>query len=218
MDMEKNVCIKAYMDIAPFLCGIFGPTCGIVLYDVDEAQNDGKVIATFGMDTSREVGDPMTLFVKRALSRIIDETLTSLSHVDTTTSTSKGRVRLDFFPIRISSGALIGLFVVCNQIDLLYDIRETVGRILGFGSDPVTNVKAIGDEVPVSLSQYMQQLIHKEIEAYGIPVERMTMAEKSEIIKKMEKLEVFYVKASVHTVADLLDISVPTLYRLMKRE
>ena len=47
--------------------------------------------------------------------------------------------------------------------------------------------------------------------------ERMTNEERAAIIQRLEQLEVFYMKDSVKTTAELLGISVPTVYRLMKR-
>ena len=77
--------------------------------------------------------------------------------------------------------------------------------------------KRMSKESALLFSEYMQQRIREEIAACGIPVERMTNEERAAIVRRLEQLEVFYMKDSVKTTAELLGISVPTVYRLMKR-
>ena len=218
-ERESEILLRTYTDFAAFLVRALGPRCSVVIYDVDDSGTDGKVVAVSGDDTSHKMGDTMTLFVKHVLLSIREKHLTELMHVDTEASTIEGRVKLSIYPIREKNGALIGLFIICIGIDLLYDIREAVNQILGFDNREESSLKMMKviDE-NLSLSKYMQQLIREEIESFSVPVNRMTMEEKKQIVQRLEKLEVFYVKDSVKVTASLLGISIPTVYRLLKRE
>lgn len=220
MDIQSNnPILQSYTDFTVFLCKALGPLYGAVLYGIDPAEKDGAVIALAGADTHRNVGDPMTPFVKSVYESMLANGYTEMIHVDTEASTADGRIKLCFFPI-YSENQMIGLFVIYTEIELMCGAREVLNQFLGFDSatDSRNKIVHVIDGENLSLTKYMLQLIREEIDSFGVPVARMTMDEKRQIIQQLAKKEVFYVKDSVRSVASQLGISVPTVYRLLKQE
>ncbi len=223
---EEALLLRSYTAFAKYLFASLGVECSLVLYRVDAGETDGQVLEVFGDDGAHRIGDPMTPFIKELLIALKKTSLPGLTHVDTEASTANGRVKLNIFAIRLSGGRIIGLLILCTAIDGFYCAREVINRYLGYqtAADEDTMIKATNavdsanDGDTRSLSEYMQQLIRDEIEAFSVPVERMTIEEKRVIIHRLEKLEVFYVRDSVRTAANLLNISVPTVYRLLKKD
>ncbi len=209
--------LGSYVHFASFLTSALGSHCSAVVFDMDESGLDGHVIALSGNTGSRAIGDAMTPIVKRVLHSIQKKGYMEVLHVDTEASTSGGRVKLCFYPIR-NETQIIGLFILCLEIDLLYDLRESINQILGFRQPQESENKIMNviDE-NLSLTQYMQQLIQETIQSYSIPVERMSIEEKKQIVQDLAKMEVFFGRDSARITASHLGISVPTLYRLLKQ-
>lgn len=224
MLQENEILLQSYRALAEFLWSSLGSPSSTVLYQIDEGVPTGEIIAVYGPEAdNRKIGDPLTPFIGQVVQRLQKSGASGLTHVDTEASTSAGRVKLHFFAIRRKDGVLIGLFIICTEIDLFYNIRDAVNRYLGYYSHEDTVLKATsssekGPDDAVTLSGYMQQLIRDEIEAFGIPVERMTNDERRALVHRLEKLEVFYARDSVKITAELLGVSVPTVYRLLKKE
>lgn len=216
---ENAILLESYRALASFLVGSIGGSCSTVLYSITETEDNGEVLAVFGPDTGRKPGDPLTVFLKQILYEIRRTEAPGTTHVDTAASTSEGRVKLNIFAIRNSKQKIIGLFIICTQIDLVYDLWNTFNQYLGYKAAEDTSIKALGSgSDAISLSEYMQQLIQEEIDSFSVPAERMTMEEKRELIHRLERLEVFYVRDSVKITASLLKVSVPTVYRLLKKD
>lgn len=216
---ENAILLESYRALASFLVGSIGGSCSTVLYSITETEDDGEVLAVFGPDTGRKPGDPLTVFLKQILHEIRRTEAPGTTHVDTAASTSEGRVKLNIFAIRNSRQKIIGLFIICTQIDLVYDLWNIFNQYLGYKAAEDTSIKAIGiGSDVISLSEYMQQLIQEEIDSFSVPAERMTIEEKRELIRRLERLEVFYVRDSVKITANLLKVSVPTVYRLLKKD
>ena len=62
----------------------------------------------------------------------------------------------------------------------------------------------MGRESALLFSEYMQQRIREEIDACGIPAERMTNEERAAIIQRLEQLEVFYMKDATATFSSFV--------------
>lgn len=224
MTKEQEVLLTSYQKLAEFLCSSMGDGHNTAVYEVNEETREGRVAAAYGAHIGRKVGDPLTPFIRQIVYSLAESGNTGITHVDTEASTAEGRVKLNIFAIRDSDTRLIGLFIICTEVELAYQVRDFVNHFLGYETDDTglleTRLKAtkqMSQESAMRFSEYMQQRIRDEIGAYGIPVERMTNEERIQIIHRLEELEVFYMKDSVKTAADLLGISVPTVYRLMKR-
>ncbi len=214
---ETRMLLESYVQFASFLTNALGPHCGGVVFDMDESGLDGHVIGLSGNTGSRAMGDAMTPIVKQVLRSLRKEGYMELLHVDTEASTSEGRVKLCFYPIK-KGKQIIGLFILCLEIDLLYDLREAINQLLGFRQPQESETKMMNviDE-NLSLTQYMQQMIKEKIQSYSVPVERMSIEEKKQIVHELEKMEVFFGRDSARITASHLGISVPTLYRLLRQ-
>jgi predicted transcriptional regulator YheO len=216
----KEHLLNSYVKFAEFLVHALGSCFGAVVYSVDSEGQSGTVIGVFGVVTDRQPGDPMSHFVSRVLQTMKKKNLPELIHVDTEASTSGGRIKLAFYPIRDASGKIIGIFVLYATLEMMYGIRNAINEFMGYSSNDDSRNKVISviDDENQSLTKYMLQQIRDEIDAYGIPPQRMTMEEKKQIVQSLEKKEVFYVKDSVKMTANLLGVSIPTVYRLLKRD
>ena len=224
MTEEQRTLLSSYEKLAEFLHGSMGEHVHTAVYEVNTETGEGRATAAFGEHSTRRRGDPLTPFLRQLVRSLAESGDVGITHVDSEASTAEGRVKLDVFAIRDASAGLIGLFLICTEVELIYQVRDFVNRYLGYETDDTgaleTRLKAtkrMSRESALLFSEYMQQRIREEIAACGIPVERMTNEERAAIVRRLEQLEVFYMKDSVKTTAELLGISVPTVYRLMKR-
>lgn len=215
---EKDVILKSFISFSNFLSHALGQQSFIEIYALEEDGESGEVIYVSPNASNKELGVPITPFFK-SIARSFQKTqCKELFHVDTEASTTSGRVKLNIFPICTSDGTMIGIFVLRFNVELAFEIRTLVNQLLGFTDPKDTSFKITNIiDQELSLTNYMQKLIRDEINACGIPVSRMTIEEKRKIIVKLEKMEVFFVRDSVRVVAEILGISIPTVYRLLRQ-
>lgn len=73
-------------------------------------------------------------------------------------------------------------------------------------------------ELPApTLTAMMQQRVTAVIREYGIPPARMSVAEKVEVVHRLNESGVMNIKGAVSEIAAQLAVSVPTVYRYLNR-
>lgn len=214
---EKQLLLDSYVTFASFLTDSIGPQSSVVVFDVDESGEDGRVVGLSGNTGERALGDAMTPLIKHVFKSIKSSGYTKLLHVDTEASTTAGRVKLCFYPIRVDK-EVVGLLVLSFEIDILCGVLERINQFLDLPQQVESNAKLMNAiESGPSLTEYMHKIIDEKIQSISVPVERMTNEERRQIIHELDRMEVFFVKDSARITAAQLGISVPTLYRLLKQ-
>ncbi|MBQ2688831.1 MAG: helix-turn-helix domain-containing protein, partial [Solobacterium sp.] len=119
----------------------------------------------------------------------------------------------DTWPVRNDS-RLIGLLCIHRDLSVLSDLSDVLSRLKSLYSLP--DDEGVKDRAS-TLSGWMEDRIQETIEESGIRPERMNRAQKLEILRKLQAQGIMDMKGCVPQIAARLAISVPTVYRYLKR-
>lgn len=226
--MEVNM-LTQYIKLTEFLGVILGPDYEVVLHDVRDTQNSIIAISN-GNVSGRGLGAPLTDYAKKILLEKVFEQKDYLHNYQAIAAENDTMLRSSTFFIR-GEGGEVELLLCVNFTDARY--RELSDRILKLRhpdefveSNFVYNeVKASREWVRTPEAETFHGSIFTAIdEAVGhvlgqanVPVDRLTMDEKMEIIAILEKNGVFRLKSAVKQVSQKLKCSQASIYRYLGR-
>jgi len=215
---ENSGIVGAFSPMLDFLTATFGPQKS-VLYEID--PNTGASRAILSKLPGINPGDELGPIGKQVLANS-KKGYHYLIHSDKNEETKEPE-KLSYFLIRNQQQEVIGILMVAFEIRHLLTIKNTIDQVLGFA--PIENRPLEFNDFyhelengSFSLSSYAANVIGSIIAEYPIPVQRMTMDEKAQIVNRLDKMEIFKLKGSVKEATNQLMISQATLYRLFKRE
>ena len=215
---EYRGIIDAFKPLLDFLSATFGPQKS-VLYEVDPKTGDSRAVLSklpevLPGDKLGHVGNQVLLNSKRGYNYLINAENNGTSDVQEKTS---------YFLIRDKKQDVIGILMVVLEIGHLLTFKQTLDQVLGFEpiDDRPMEFNDLYHELEsenFSLSKHAADIIGSVIAETSIPVQRMTMDEKAQILHRLNKLEIFKLKGSTKEATNQLMISQATLYRLLKRD
>jgi predicted transcriptional regulator YheO len=206
-----NPQLKPFLPLVDFLAEVLGKDTEIVLHDVLDI--DKSIIAIGNSHISgREIGSPATNLVLKILKDGNAENINSLTNYKGVSTTGK-KLRSSTFFIRDDSQKIIGLLCINIDDEKLVQFRDYLDSILQQPkqSDKANPIERFSKTVDVLAFDSIENVI----EAYGVPPDRMSQSEKTEIIKKLNEGGVFLLKGTVTKVASRLNISEATVYRYL---
>lgn len=200
-----------------FLSATYGSQ-KIVLYSVDQQMNSGTAILSKCPEIS--VGDELGSIGKQVLFNS-KKGYNYLIHVGNDEE-SETREKICYYLIRDSSQAVIGILMTTIEIDYLIKLKKNLDQMLGYESieNRPVEFNDLYHELETdsfSLSKYAADIISNIIAESQMPIQRMTMDEKAQIVHRLDKLEIFNLKGAAKEATSQLLISPATLYRLLKR-
>lgn len=210
--------LESYQNLIDFLIGVYGSFSEIVLFQVDRDMKGARVLKAKNSDY--RAGDEIGPIGKRILASS-GKGYNYLINLNNESDPEEQR-KLSYFVIRDPAGKVIGLLLITFKTGSMLLTKRMFDQILGFEAVN-ENPQEYNDfyheleTSDFSISKYTKTIISNIIAESEIPVECMTMADKGEIIRRLEAMEVFHIKSSVKEAAQQLMISVPTVYRLMKK-
>jgi len=215
--LENDQILTSYKFLLDFLVAAYGQQ-DIILYEIDAEQSGGKVIAS---TNKRLIGKELGPIEKRVLENS-KKGYHYLINAGDTQDLNGMQKKKSYFLIRNSANDVIGILLVSFDIDFMLKAKHVLDQLLGFkelNNRPIEHNDLYYElEMDAfSIGKYANDIIKTVIDEFEIPVERMTMDEKAEIISKLDKMEVFNIKGTVRAAANHLKISTATIYRLMKR-
>jgi len=206
-----NPLLKPFFPLVDFLADVFGEDVEVVLHDVLDI-NKSVVAIRNNHISEREIGSPATNLVLKVLKEGSADKVDAMTNYQGLSATGK-ILRSSTFFIRDENQKIIGM--LCVNID-----NE---RLIRFRDYLDTLINQTKQEKKVNLVEHLSKTvdllaidsIENVIEEYGISPQRMTQAEKVEIIKKLNEAGVFLLKGTVTKVATRLSVSEATVYRYL---
>lgn len=225
----KRSMLQQYKILVEFLGHVLGPDYEVALHDFSDKSYSIVAISN-GHISGRQIGAPLT---KLALAMISDKRyLNKDFHANYTGMSNDNKVlRSSTMYLKDETGKLVGMLCinfddsrfqdVSNQLFQLCHPNMFVDQNLAVAKDlNFTNTKEENDteHFPDSMSSIMENFIHEIIQQDGIPVQRLTRAEKVKIVGRLDAQGVFLLKGSVNFVAEALCSSPATIYRYLNKK
>lgn len=209
--------LKSFEPLVKFLSMSLGDWCEVVLHDISNVEHSIIAIEN-GMVSGREIGGPLTDLAIRALNEGWYRENNYIVNYQGRRVDGRPTRSCTFF-IKDSFGNLLGM--LCLNFDIEGIVKaSTILRSLAEGVPAnnagrvkATEANAFVERFPDSIDQLMEQLLDGVLTGYEIPLERLTMEEKIQIVQALKKKGFFMLKGSVTEVASRLRISEASVYR-----
>lgn len=209
--------IDTYVPLVHFLGAFLGPSCEVVLHDTSSKEQSVLAIANNHI-TGRKEGAPLTdLALKFVLNREYEHRDWVMGY--TALSKDNRPLHSATFFIRDTAGELAGMLCLNMDIADLLTARDILNRMARV-VQPEAPEPGTADHSEIfsdSIEDLTEQLITQVVQAADIPPERMTAAEKMEIVRTLHTRGVFLLKGTVSVVANLLVASEATIYRYLQK-
>lgn len=220
--------VKAYLPLVKFIAAVCGENCEVVLHDLTDMEH--SVVAGENLHiTGRKIGDSITNF---ALKIIFNDEYKNDSFIANYKATNFDGSRVfksSTFYIRDEEQRIVGL--LCTNYDVTFELemKKHIDTITMFTSlqskgRPKQDEAAEKDffaEAGVekflsSKEETLNDIIETTLSEFSVPVNRMMMEEKKEVVRCLRDKGTFNLKSAVSFVAEKLQVSEPTVYRYLK--
>lgn len=216
--MENSEIIKKYVTLVDFISEVLGDHCEVVLHDLSKPESSVIAIKN-GHLSGREVGGPLTDLVLRVIKNANFNGQNFVTNYKALSS--KKSFRSSSFFIKNDLEEIIG--VLCINIDIepyikVKEVMESLSFIntpenKGINCTSDKDCEIIEEKFFSNIEDMLSSMLQEEISAIGVPVQRMSVEEKVQVVKKLNYKGVFHLKGAVSQVAKALDVSEPTAYR-----
>jgi predicted transcriptional regulator YheO len=188
-----------------------GHNCEVAIHDLSNLESSLIYIA--GEVTGRRPGAPITDLVVKQLHRHGDNVQDIINY---RTLTSKGRIlKSSTMFIRDGHNKVIGAF--CINFDVT-DFLNAASLIQGFSTTKEEAHDAPHIETfATSLDETVGSLIDEAVSKFGKLPSTMSREEKIRLVGVLEDMGVFSIKGSVDSVAQVLGVSIYTVYNYLKQ-
>lgn len=221
---RQHPVIGSYLPLVEFLGKLIGPHCEVVLHDLTIPERSVVAIAN-GHISGRTVGAPLTDFALRMLKDKAHATVDFLHEYEGALKNGAS-VRSSTFFIKDGAGNLVGL--LCFNVDMsgLQGLHKELDRIIcaycnvngsaiRAAAAPARLVRE-SETFSESVEDLMSASIQKALSPYNLPPERLSPAEREEVIEALYKKGFFQLRGAVENIAATFGLSEATIYRYLK--
>jgi predicted transcriptional regulator YheO len=205
----------SYIQLVDFLGACFGDNTEVVLYDFKDIKN--SVIAIHnGHISGRTMGAPLTSF---ALSKLKDKGKAGPPYYLNYLGMSKNNTPLksNSFFILDKNGNPRGMLSINMDVTKYQEAAEILQKLAFLPTiKPVekeNNIEAFHSSPRDMINGIINEVTHSG----EISIERLTVEEKVEIVKRLNAEKFFLIKGAVSEVAETLGISIATVYRYLSK-
>lgn len=211
--LEKNQLLKSYIPYVDFMANVTGKKCEVVLRSFHEGESDIIYIVN-GHLSGRKVGDSVTGY---ALKKIMKADYRSNNYVTNyimINEINQKVFRASTYYIK-EAGELIGLISINYDLTDYLKFRDFYNEAVLYGIEesPESNSK---DYFGDSLDDITEAVIHNVLIYWDRSIPIRHIYHDDNPIRQMYNLGVFKYKGAVNKVAEMLDISIQTIYRYIK--
>lgn len=210
--MTDQEVLQIYIRLAPFLASLCGPSCEIAVHDLVDTEH--SLVAIENNLSGREVGNPLTDFAKGLAKQGTHENADFIANYSGKT---KHREFLSATYFIKNEGRLIGMLCVNKDTSVVKQLETVLAQLqTQFNLAPPSN-NNYAEELDSPIASLMHSRITAEITQSGISPDRMSSEEKIGIVQRLHENGVTSMKGAVAEISDQLSISIPTVYRYMRK-
>lgn len=210
--MTDHEILQLYVALVPFLGEVLGSGCEIVVHDVTDPEH--SLIAIRNGISGRVVGNPMTDLSLALAERAAYEEAGYLTNY--TGYTQKGNFLSSTYYIK-NEGRLIGLLCINKDMSAVQELNSTLSALLERFNLLEPQHSEYTEVLDNPISSVMHTRISEIIAQGGMPVARMSRSDKVKAVHRLRDDGVLMMKGAMADTAEQLCISVPTIYRYMKK-
>lgn len=204
--------------LVDFLGEVLGENTEVLLHDF--SNPDHSVIAiSHGFHSGRQIGSPVTdLALDVKSSRRYDQE----NYMANYRAVSMGRQYLSSSYFIKNNGELIGMLCLNTDIQAAQNFTEAMKKFLkasnlGAYLDDSEQTQTIQEGLDAPIASLTQNIISRTILESGINPERMTRAEKMQIVWTLTDHDIPRMKGAVAEIAKQLQLSESTVYRYISQ-
>ena len=213
---------SSYIQMVDFLGACFGDNTEVVLYDFKDINN--SVIAIHnGHISGRTIGAPLTSF---ALSKLKDKGKEGPPYYLDYLGMSKSNtpLRSNSFFILDKNGNPRGMLSVNTDVTKYQQAADLLQKMAFLPTSKLIENDTTQNNSSNNIEAYytspkdiINGIINDVTHSGGISIERLTVEEKIEIVKRINAEKFFLIKGAVSEVAEVLGISEATVYRYLSK-
>ncbi|EFR43628.1 helix-turn-helix transcriptional regulator [Streptococcus pseudoporcinus] len=219
MDKER---LNYWKTVIKFLHGVLGEHYEIVLHVIDE--NDiyiGEIVNNH--ISGRTTNSPLTAFALELINNKVYQRQDFVTNYKAIVSPQNKEVRGSTLFIKNASGQLEGMLCINMDISVYKNLADNILNLANLlphqcQSPSLTSINYHPDETVEVLSNNIQDIISEIIDPsllkQGI---NLSQEVKIDIVYKLHEKGVFQLKGAVSKVAEVLNISEPSVYRYLKK-
>lgn len=222
--MHIHPLLLPYVPMVEFFGQVVGENCEVLLSDLTK-QTPSVVAIANGHVTNRSIGSPLsdaTLEIIRAPEYKEQEYIANYPSV---TFDGKRSLRSSACRIRNEEGETIGVFCVNFDITDLLAVNKMLTKFPFISACQGVSQKAADTENRSSMLQEMFSpsieeslyiAVDRLLREYSVSPDRLTKAEKEEVVQQMYNRGLFTFKGSVALLAKEMSVSEQTIYRYLR--
>ena len=219
-----------YTRLVEFLGHVLGPDYEIILHEILPEQSRVAAIANGGI-SGRDVGAPIT---NAALRMIMQKQYESNNYIiNYTGQLSNGKTLRSSTMFIKDGGKLVGLLCVNFDDSRFHEVSDTILRLVH--PDDFVHRHYFPDDAPAKQPAAPQQAAAQPAEHFqsdmnglmedlfatvtrdaGVPLRRLTQAERAEIVARLYEQGMFELRGAVQFTVEKLGCSQASVYRYIK--
>lgn len=209
-----NPYVSAYIPLVDFLADCMGGNTEVVLHDLTDYHQSIVAIRN-GQISGREVGSPITDLSLRVMKTALferDRYLTNYQSV----GINGHHLKSSTYFIKDDKERLVGMLCINTDYHNLIQARELLNEALGQLKVPNESA-GVSESLNLNVRDLVATNIARICPDFEHLVEGMQQKEKMELVDKLNEAGTFLIKGAVVYVAELLRVSVPTVYRYLSQ-
>lgn len=230
MESENSNYLKRYISLVEFMANLLPKNCEIVLHDISDVNK--SIIAIKNNEISnRDTGGCLTDFGLMLLKQKVYEKNDYIINYSSKTNDGKMFCSSTYF-IKDDSGILRGMLCVNVDLTIYFDIKKSFNNYFNFldikpeknfvennnNKNNVNNVNDVMEHLDGPIATIVSNIIQNSLIKLNVPSpERLSIGERSEIIRILNEKGVFLIKGAVAEVAKQLKVSENTIYRYINK-
>ncbi|WKY47012.1 PAS domain-containing protein [Eubacteriaceae bacterium ES3] len=204
-----NKKLEVYVSLVDFLAEFMGENTEVVLHDMTDWHHSVVAIRN-GYISGRTVGDPITEVSLRILKSQIHLKKDFIWN-DPVKLKKKETIRSGTWFIKDDDESLIGMLCINTDDEELIKVRDILNRMVkkNIEAKPEVETEKFSVDAKEMVDKHLTHLMPK----WPVKVKMMKKKEKVALVKSLDEMGTFSVKGSIWYLANLLNVSIPTLYR-----
>jgi predicted transcriptional regulator YheO len=202
--------IEQNVRVARALEKMFHPLVESVVHDYRRPRQG--VVAIFGGHvTGRRVGDPLTDIGKyRVRGKQIDDDLVGYA----SESSSGRKMRSASLALRLPDGELIGALCFNMDLGIVSEVLELLKNFTTFEVEEyLPKVERFRSRAP---KEEVSAAVFEELSSRKLRAKQLSQEEREGIVKALAQRGLFSRRGAVTTIARMLGVTRPTVYRYLK--
>lgn len=213
--MTANEKLKKYIPLVDFISSACGKTFEVVLHDTTN-PNESVIAIKNGHLSGRKIGDAMTDLAIDLVNTNEHTKKHFISNYEGRLKNGKRFLSATYF-IK-EEDELIGMLCINYDPSIMLELNRQIDNLLDcFNLLPQNNKSPYTETLDSSISNITGSIISSTISNMPVSPSRTTSEEKMEVIRALEKQDVFATKGAISQVSNALNISEPTVYRYLKK-